>query len=67
MTIFFRSEKLIRYGEGCPENKKASQMRSFSVSFSKQDYFFLLSMCFEYLFMNLSTRPAVSTNFIFPV
>ncbi len=30
-------------------------------------YFFLFSICFPYRFINLSTRPAVSTSFTFPV
>jgi len=45
----------------CPDHRRAPE------KLREKNYFFRLSMCFPYLVINLSTRPAVSTNFIFPV
>jgi len=66
MTIFFRSEKLIRDGEGCSEIKKASQMRSFSVSFFKTGLFFPAFHVFRISVHEFVNTPCGVNQFHFP-
>ncbi len=65
LCLVYDYGKIHQYGF-LQKKKKAPSSRSSQYS-KFLNYFFLASICFWYLLMNLSTRPAVSTSFIFPV